>query len=104
MTISEAERKVEVTRQVLVENKDFDPLRAFKRLLISGDSLNASKINQRSNDSSIDSKLISNNVVRPEHLRRFFIDVRKENVPCDNDINQLFTNLDKLKCGFLNFQ
>jgi hypothetical protein len=81
--VAETERKVEVTRQVLVENRDFDPLKTFKRLLVSGDSILLSTFTGGLSDRSSTLRNCSMNL---EHLRRFFIDVRKKETPSDDEM------------------
>jgi hypothetical protein len=69
-------------------------MKAFKRLLISGDSFNMSQIPKDSRNAN-DSKLFQTTVVKSEHLRRFLIDVKKNACPCDDNIEHLFSFLDK---------
>jgi len=85
-TVAEIEKKVEVTRQVLVEHRDFDPISTFKRILVSGDSLILSQIpgsitsrNVTSFRQDEDQNFLKQNVLRAEHFNRFLIEVRKKN-------------------------
>lgn len=102
--VAETERKVEVTRQVLVENRDFDPLRTFKRLLVSGDSFLQSKLPKGLSDREQSSRCLTQYSAQVEHLIRFFIDTRKKKTPSDDEIWQLFSYLDKKGKGNIDFK
>lgn len=84
-TIADIEKKVEVTRQVLVEHRDFDPVKTFKRILVSGESLILSQVpgsvtqrNLSEAASHDDNAWLKQNVLRAEHINRFLIEVRKK--------------------------
>lgn len=61
-------------------------------------------VSQRDRNCTFEEGLLDSTVFTVDHLRRFFIDVRKKGAPSDDEVQQLFNFLDKKGKGYIDFK